>query len=123
MLEVHVENVKEVLRRNTKYALKLKLSKCLFAHEQFELLGHVMDEEGVPVDTKKVEAIREIPVPNYIKDIRSFLGMVGYYRRFMFRFVEIYAPLHVATCGATPMVSRDVLVTDRRTGEAVAHQR
>ena len=69
--------------------LKLKPSKCYFFKEEIEYLGHVVSGEGISTNPKKVEAVIKWPIPQTVYDVRSFLGFVGYYRRFIKNFSKI----------------------------------
>jgi len=71
----------------------LKLSKCEFARTQVKYLGHVLDPNGIHVDPDKVEGVQSMPAPTKIVELQSFLGMVGYYRRFIQGFAKIAQPL------------------------------
>ena len=64
-------------------------SKCDFFKEKIQYLGHVISAEGITVDPKKINTIMEWGVPKYVVDIRSFMGLVGYYRRFIEVFLKI----------------------------------
>ena len=75
------------------HQLYAKLSKCEFYLNSVSFLGHVISKEGVQVDPKKVEAVSNWPRPTNVTKIRSFLGMAGYYRRFVKDFSKISAPL------------------------------
>ena len=70
-----------------------KFSKCEFWLEQVAFLGHVVSKDGIQVDSKKIEAVAEWPRPTTVIEIRSFLGLAGYYRRFVKDFSKIAAPL------------------------------
>ncbi|XP_073030802.1 uncharacterized mitochondrial protein AtMg00860-like [Primulina eburnea] len=70
----------QTLRENKIYA---KFSKCEFWLRSVSFLGHVISREGVSMDPRKVEAIIEWPRPKNATDIRSFLGLAGYYRKFV----------------------------------------
>ena len=85
----HVEHG-EHLRTHQLYA---KLSKCEFWINSVSFLGHVISKEGVQVDPKKVETVSIWPRPTNVTEIRSFLGMAGYCRRFVKDFSRISAPL------------------------------
>ena len=63
--------------------LKLKPSKCSFFKNEITYLGHLITADGIATDPKKIEAVLNRPQPETVSDVRSFLGFVGYYRRFL----------------------------------------
>ena len=73
--------------------MKLKLSKCKFVKSQVKFLGHLLLREGLKMDPRKIDSIKKIGYPKTKKDVRSFLGMVGYYRSFIPDFAGIATPL------------------------------
>nr|XP_043638081.1 uncharacterized mitochondrial protein AtMg00860-like [Erigeron canadensis] len=73
--------------------LKAKKSKCAFGSRQVEYLGHVISKEGVATDPEKIKAIKEWKKPVTLKQLRGFLGLAGYYRRFIKIFGIIAKPL------------------------------
>jgi len=87
---VHLRQVLELLRRDQ---WQVKRSKCVFAQRQLKYLGHVISERGVATDPDKVQAVLNWPVPSSAKELRSFLGLAGYYRRFVKHFGVISRPL------------------------------
>jgi hypothetical protein len=87
---IHLEAVLEVLRQNQLYA---KLSKCTFGQDKIEYLGHVISSEGVATDPSKIEIIKQWPSPSNPTQLRAFLGMTGYYRRFIQGYGIICKPL------------------------------
>ena len=103
-LEEHVTHLKEVMGRISENGLKIKLSKCFFAQPKIRLLGHVVDKDGIHVDDDKVVAIKDTPTPTTKTELRSFLGLAGYYRRFIRNFAEISAALHRETSGTGKLI-------------------
>ena len=83
---VHLETVFILMRCNALFA---KLSKCYFDMEKVEYLGYFISKKGVETDPKKIEVISKWPEPQTQKDVRSFLGLTGYYRRFIKGYVVI----------------------------------
>lgn len=69
------------------------MTKCSFAQRQLRYLGHIISEAGVATDPEKVQAVMQWPSPNYVRELRSFLGLAGYYRRFVKHFGIISRPL------------------------------
>jgi hypothetical protein len=86
----HLESILQVLQQNTLY---VKLSKCAFGVEEIEYLGHVVSGRGVAMETTKVEAVNNWPTPKNLKQLRGFLGLTDYYRRFIKSYAKIAAPL------------------------------
>ena len=77
--------------------LKLGATKCTFAAKEVSYLGHRVTEEGLLPDPSLLAAIRDIPPPKTATEVRSFLGLAGYYRRYVKGFAAIAAPLHALT--------------------------
>lgn len=92
-LEEHLEVLREVFRRLRLAGLKIKLAKCNFLKKQIVYLGHVISKEGVGVNDDKVKAIVEFATPKTKKQVRSFLGMAGFFRRFVKGFSVIASTL------------------------------
>ncbi|XP_057793178.1 uncharacterized protein LOC131009787, partial [Salvia miltiorrhiza] len=88
--EEHLRIVLETLRTERLYA---KFSKCEFWLSEVTFLGHIVSSEGIKVDPEKVQAVREWKSPTNPNEIRSFLGLAGYYRRFMEGFSKIARPM------------------------------
>lgn len=86
----HVRQVLEALRENKLYA---KASKCELCRSKVTFLGHVVDQHGLRMEPEKVVAINEWPVLRNVKEVRMFLGLAGYYRKFVMNFSTIAAPL------------------------------
>lgn len=89
----HQDHLREVLKNLRRHQLYAKYSKCEFWLKKVSFLGHVITKEGVEVDPAKVEAVSQWQQPKIVTEIRSFLGLVGYYNRFIKEFSKISLPL------------------------------
>lgn len=96
-IKEHLDRLKEVFERLRQAGLKLKPSKCELFKTQVKYLGHIVSGNGVSTDPDKVEAIKYWPVPTTVTEVRAFLGMTGYYRRFIAGYADIARPLHKLT--------------------------
>ncbi|CAH1443136.1 unnamed protein product [Lactuca virosa] len=95
----HLKSVLETLRTEKLYA---KFSKCEFWIRRVTFLGHVVSEEGIHVDPSKIKAIENWSAPTTPTEIRQFLGLAGYYRRFIQNFSRIAKPLTTLTQKGVP---------------------
>ena len=91
--EKHMEHSRTVMRILKQNQLYAKFKKCEFWLEKVIFLGHVVSENGISVDPTKVEAVSNWPRPTNVSEIRSFLGLAGYYRRFVEGFSKLASPL------------------------------
>ena len=92
-LTEHNDRLKTVLTRFRDNNLRVKLAKCVFASPQVTYLGHCISQQGVSPDPTKLTAVAEIPLPSNIKEVRTFLGLTGYYRRFIPNYATVAQPL------------------------------
>ena len=95
----HEEKLFQVLDRLRQFGLKLSPTKCKFFRSSVKCLGHVISTDGVSTDPSKIEAVRSWPVPNTARELKSFLGFTGYYRRFVEGYSSIAKPLNELTAG------------------------
>jgi hypothetical protein len=91
--EEHEEHLRIVLQMLRKHKLYANFDKCDFYQKEIQYLGHVISAEGIVVDPEKTKAIMEWPVPKDVADIWSFMGITGYYRRFIEGFSKIAYPI------------------------------
>lgn len=93
----HLERLQTVLEHLAAAGLRLKPSKCHFAQNQICYLGHIVSQQGVQADPEKLRAVSMYPAPHNIKELRHFLGLANYYRRFIEGYSAIAEPLHKLT--------------------------
>lgn len=91
--EQHYELLDRVLRRLREAGLRAKLSKCHFFKDELTYLGHVVSKHGLKPDSSKVDAIDNWPTPRSIHDVRSFLGLANYFRKFIQGYAILARPL------------------------------
>ncbi|KAJ4440581.1 hypothetical protein ANN_08726 [Periplaneta americana] len=92
-LAEHNQKLRQIFSKMREYNLKIEPDKCDFLKQELTYLGHVVTPDGVKPDPKKTEAILKFPIPKNPKDVKSFLGLAGYYRKFISDFSAIARPL------------------------------
>ena len=92
-LEHHLEHLRIVLELLQQHQLYAKRSKCVFGCPEVEYLGHIISGQGVSADPRKTTAMVTWPTPTSVKALKGFLGLTGYYRKFIKNYDQIAAPL------------------------------
>ena len=92
-LEAHTKHLEQVLATLRKHQLYLKESKCTFAKDSLEYLGHIISSQGVSTDPSKIHDMLQWPVPTSMTELRAFLGLTGYYRKFVKNYGIMAKPL------------------------------
>lgn len=87
--------------------MKLQLDKCEFLRKEFSYLGHVIGQTGIRPDEKRIEAVRDYPKPKITHELKGFLGLAGYYRRFIPNYSKIAKPLMELLKKNTPYIWDD----------------
>ena len=95
--EEHIERLREVFQRFKDANLKINPLKCEFFRQHVRFLGHIVCREGIQADPVKTSAVRQYPVPKSVTEVKSFLGLCSYYRRYVRDFAAIARPLHQLT--------------------------
>jgi hypothetical protein len=103
-IEEHQRHVRLVLERLREHRLYANMKKCEFFQSKISFLGHIVSADGISMDPEKIQAIRDWPTLQNVGDVRSFLGLAGYYRKFVHRFSHIAAPLSNLLRNDTPFI-------------------
>ena len=97
-LSSHVQHLDLIFQALLRGEFYLKRTKCFFAQRELEYLGHVVSGKGVTPEPSKVRAITQWPIPATARDLRAFLGLTGFYRKFVRNYATITAPLTSLLC-------------------------
>ena len=95
--EEHLVHLEKIFRRLQEFGLKMKREKCAFFKKHIQYLGHLVSEKGFEPLPEKLEAIKKMPAPSTSKEVKQFLGLIGYYRKFVPQFSDISRPLTTDT--------------------------
>ena len=99
-----VWNLEKVFERFQQAGLKLKPRKCKLFSKEVEFLGHIISESGIKTDPNKTKCVETWPTPKNVREVRAFVGLCSYYRRFIYKFSETAKPLHKLTEKNQPFV-------------------
>eukprot|EP00731_Ephydatia_muelleri_P009634 Em0005g220a len=103
-IDEHLKNLERVFGRLKEFGLRLRLTKCKFLKESVEYLGHVISRNGICTSPKKIEVIQKAPIPLNVTELRSFLGIVNYYGKFIQSVADLCAPLNELLQKNTPWI-------------------
>jgi len=97
VFDTHLSRLREIFTRLRGTNLKVHIKKCSLFQRRADFLGHVLTEAGIEVQPEKVAAVQNWPRPRSLTELRSFVGLCSYYRRFIPGFADLAAPLHALT--------------------------
>ena len=97
-LQEHLSNLEEVLKRLQEHGVRLHRDKCQFLVPAVEYLGHVIDGDGLHTADDKLKAIVKAPSPKNVQELRSFLGLINYYGKFISNLATLLRPLNKLLC-------------------------
>lgn len=92
-LQEHIENIRKILFKLKEYNLKIQIDKSEFLQKEVAYLGHIVSSEGVKPNPSKIQAVQEFPIPKTPKEIKTYLGLLGYYRKFIPNFAKLTKPM------------------------------
>ena len=93
-MDEHLTHLQLIFDRLNKAGLKLNLRKCQFAAREVKYLGHILSPQGVKPNPEKTAIVDTFPAPRNVKEVRSFLGLTNYYRRFILDYAKLAAPMY-----------------------------
>ena len=96
-MELHQSHLRQVFNRLAKAGLTLRGTKCKLGLDKVQYLGHVFSKDGMTPDTEKIAMVQKWPTPTNATEVRQFLGLASYYRRYVKNFADVAAPLHYLT--------------------------
>ena len=102
--ETHLDSLREILQRLKEVNLKLNPKKCCLFCTSVSFLGHQVSEQGISMWPLKIQTIKDWPQPKNVKEVRQFIGLASYYRKFLSQFAQICKPLHKLTEKDVPFI-------------------
>jgi hypothetical protein len=93
--EEHCQHLQTVFKALEKANLKLNTEKCFFFLNELKFLGHIVRKDGIKPDEEKIAKVKNFPTPTNVRQIRGFLGLASYYRKFIKEFSKIAKPLNL----------------------------
>ena len=96
-METHLEHLRKLFMRLREADLKLKEVKCNFLKKHIQYLGHIVSGKGITPMPEKLACIKDMPAPKTAKEVKQFLGLIGYYQKFVLRFSDLARPLNMLT--------------------------
>src|SRR5438876_1542458 len=117
--EDHIRDIEEVFQKLRKAKLKLGPEKCHFGFKEIKFLGHIIGKDGIKTDPAKIEKVKNYPRPVNLTQLRGFLGLAKYYRKFIKDFAKIAKPLNDLTKGekSEPLEIRNGIKMKRKKTE------
>ncbi len=94
----HLDGLEKVLKRLSKHGVRAKKAKCRFFQDSVEFLGHLIDADGIHTTPEKLRSIVDAPIPQNITELRSFLGLLNYYNKFVPQAATTLHPLNSLLC-------------------------
>ena len=107
-VEIHLQHLELIFQRLREVDLKLKMENCSFLKKHIQYLGHIISGDGIKPVPEKLSSIQQMPRLYTSKEVKQFLGLVGYYRKFILRYADIARPLNALTRKDTEFVWTDV---------------
>ena len=92
-LQEHMDNLKVIFEKLKEHNLKIQLDKSEFLMKEIVYLGHIISEEGIKPNSEKIKAVKDYPIPKNTKEIKAYLGLLGYYRKFIYNFAKLTKPM------------------------------
>ena len=118
MPDEHIKQLRSVFKKLDQAGLCLKPSKCEFFKKRVEYLEHIVSENGIKTNPKKIEAIVKWPQPQTVTQMRSFLGFCNYYGKFIHRYTQIAKPLYKLISGDQAKTKQAKLCWDEKCEQA-----